>query len=143
MDNVETKKWMILFCSVLVVVFLTSCSVTRVGIGTGGGEPQVRTTKPHGPPPHAPAHGHRAKYAYYYYPDAYVYYCTSREQYFYLEGDRWVVTVSLPQRVLVRLGTRVVIEMDSERPYTQFSSHKKKHPPGHMKKKDKWAKKKK
>ena len=57
MDNVETKKWMILFCAILFVVFLTSCSVTRVGIGTGGGEPQVRTTKPHGPPPHAPAHG--------------------------------------------------------------------------------------
>ena len=126
MENIQIKKWVILFCAFLFMVSLTACSTTRIGIGTGGGyEPQVKTTKPHGPPPHAPAHGHRAKYAYDYYPDAYVYYCTSRKQYFYLEGDRWVVTVSLPQRVLVRLGTRVVIEMDSERPYTKFSSHKK------------------
>lgn len=143
MENIEIKKWIVLLCSLLLVVTLTACGGTRAGIGHVGGEPQVKTTKTHGPPPHAPAHGYRAKYAYYYYPDAYVYYCTSRKQYFYLEGDRWVVTVSLPQRILVRLGTSVVIEMDSEKPYMQFSSHKKQYPPGKMKKKDKWAKKKK
>jgi hypothetical protein len=142
MEKVQTRKLVILFCSILFTVSISACGVTHIGIKTGGDEPQVKT-KPHGPPPHAPAHGYRAKYAYYYYPDAYVYYCASRKQYFFLEGERWIVSVSLPQRVLVRLGTHVVIEMDSERPYRHFSSHKKKYPPGQMKKKDKWAKKKK
>jgi hypothetical protein len=142
MKTVHIIKWVVLFSSLLLAVSLSACGVNHIGITTGGDEPQVKT-KRHGPPPHAPAHGYRAKYAYYYYPDAYVYYCTSRQHYFYLQGERWVVSVSLPQKVLVQLGTHVVIEMDSARPYAHFSSHKKKYPPGQMKKKEKWAKKKK
>jgi hypothetical protein len=35
----------------------------------------------------------------------------------------------------------VVIEMDSDKPYTHFDSHKKKYPPGQRKKEKNWAKK--
>ena len=139
----QKRKTVVAAFFVCLFGMVLGCVGGRVVIGDSPPPPAGPPVYEKAPPPWAPAHGHRAKYAYYYYPDAYVYYCTSREQYFYLEGDRWVVTVSLPQRVLVRLGTRVFIEMDSERPYSQFSSHKKKHPPGHMKKKDKWVKKKK
>jgi hypothetical protein len=42
----------------------------------------------------------------------------------------------------MQLADHVTIEMDSDRPYTKFSEHKRKYPPGQMKKKKKWAKKK-
>jgi hypothetical protein len=37
----------------------------------------------------------------------------------------------------VQLGDYVSIEMDTDRPYTKFNEHKKKYPPGQLKKKKK------
>jgi hypothetical protein len=37
----------------------------------------------------------------------------------------------------VQLGDYVSIEMDTDRPYTKFKEHKKKYPPGQLKKKKK------
>jgi hypothetical protein len=113
--------------------------VTGGGIHIGGDKPVVRG----GPPPHAPAHGYRAKHTYYYYPDAYVYFDISRKVYFYLQGDTWRMSASLPHSFRVRLGDHVTIELDSKRPYAHFDKHKKKYPPGQLKKKKKWVKKKK
>ena len=70
-----------------------------------------------GPPAHAPAHGYRAKYNYHYYPKAKVYYVTSRKLYFYMEGDNWKASVSLPLDLKVRLGDHVSIETDFDKPY--------------------------
>ena len=122
------------------MISFTACSIKSVGINKGRGGPVVAKR---GPPPHAPAHGYRAKHSYYYYPDACVYYDTSRKLYFYLDGDNWRMTVSLPTSLHVRLGGHVALEMDTDKPYTYFYSHKKKYPPGQLKKKKKWAKKKK
>jgi hypothetical protein len=93
-----------------------------------------------GPPAHAKAHGYRAKHTYRYYPSAQAYYDVDRRAYFYLEGGKWRVSVSLPMSLKARLGEYVTIGMDSDRPYTRFDEHRKSYPPGQMKKKHgKWS----
>ena len=96
-----------------------------------------------GPPPHAPAHGYRAKHNYRYYPSACVYFDLSRKVYFHLVKGTWQMSVSLPQALQLRLGNYVTIGMDTDKPYTKFKNHKRKYPPGQLKKKNKnkkWAK---
>ena len=90
-----------------------------------------------GPPPHAKAHGYHRKFGYHYYPNAEVYYDEGRKVYFYLDGNEWRMEVSLPGSLRVRLGDYVEIEMDSDKPYTEFAEHKSKYPPGQLKKKHK------
>jgi hypothetical protein len=87
-----------------------------------------------GPPPHAKAHGYRAKYAYRYYPSAQVYYDVDRRAYFHLEGKSWQISVSLPTALRVQLGDYVTLEMNSDKPYLKFEEHQKRYPPGHLKK---------
>ncbi len=127
----------VLFIFLLFVSFPVACDIKGFGIHVGEGP-----KKKGGPPPHAPAHGYRAKYSYHYYPSAYVYYDTSRKVYFYLEGGAWKMSVSLPYYLKVKLGDHVTIEMDTDKPHTKFEEHKKKYPPGQLKKKKKSEKKK-
>jgi hypothetical protein len=140
--------------SLLPVVFLVVSLTMLIGCGTSGGagvswgkgkdagyeKPPVAKTKK-GPPPWAPAHGHRAKHKYLYYPACPVYYDTGQRLYFYLETDSWIVSVSLPVHLEKRLGEHVVIEMDTDKPYMYYSEHKKKYPAGKVKnsKPKKWA----
>ena len=101
--------------------------------------------KKSGPPPHAPAHGYRAKnqYHYRYYPSRSVYYDTGRGLYFYIKGKNWEVGASLPSNLRVGLGDYVSMELDTDRPYIYHADHVKKYPPGQMKKmnknKNKWG----
>lgn len=104
-----------------------------INIGGGGSEPAKSSSKKNGPPDHAPAHGYRAKHNYYYYPDSHVYFDTGRSMYFYLSDGAWKVSASLPGSLKVSLGSRVSIEMDSDKPYTKYSEHRSKFPPGHRK----------
>ncbi len=91
------------------------------------------------PPAHAPAYGRRAQqhYRYHYYPEASVYFDTGRGVYFYLADGGWQISVDLPRRLRVRLGEHVSLEMDSDKPYSEYETHHKKYPPGQMKKKNK------
>jgi len=94
-----------------------------------------------GPPAHAPAHGYRAKHKYRYYPSCSVYYDTGRKLYFYLSGENWQVSASLPSQFGIELGGYVSLEIDNDRPYEYYKEHKAKYPPGQAKKKrEKWAK---
>ena len=111
----------------------TGCAVHSGGVGV---EEQHKS----GPPPHAPAHGYRAKHSYYYYPASYVYFDVGRKVYFYMEGSEWKTTVSLPDSIRVKLGDHVTIDMDDDQPYRQFESHKKEYPPGQEKKMKKMEK---
>ena len=70
-----------------------------------------------GPPSHAPAHGYRAKHKYHYYEGANVYYDTERKLYFYMQGDKWGASVSLPLDIKARLGSYVSLELDLDKPY--------------------------
>jgi len=90
-----------------------------------------------GPPPHAPAHGYRAKHKYRYYPNCSVYYDYGRKIYFYIKGDHWEVGVSLPNHLRVGLGDFVNFEMDTDKPYIHHADHVKKYPPGQLKNKNK------
>jgi len=90
-----------------------------------------------GPPPHAPAHGYRAKYQYRYYPSCSVYYDYGRKIYFYIKGDHWEFGASLPSHLRIGLGDSVNIELDTDKPYVYHSEHVKKYPPGQLKNKDK------
>jgi len=90
-----------------------------------------------GPPPHAPAHGYRAKHHYRYYPSCSVYYDSGRKLYFYLKGDNWEVGASLPSSIRVSLGDYVSIELETDKPYVYHADHVKRYPPGQMKKNNK------
>ncbi len=90
-----------------------------------------------GPPPWAPAHGHRAKHQYHYYPATYVYFDVGRSLYFYLYGDQWRVSASLPVGIRINVTEYVVLDMDDERPYRYHPEVTRRYPPGHRKKLDK------
>ena len=129
---------------VLFLLSLGACNIKSLGVQIGEEPgPVVVAKSKGGPPPHAPAHGYRAKYSYRYYPSCYVYFDISRKFYFYLAGDGWKVSASIPASMRVQLGDYVSIEMDTDRPYTKFKEHKKKYPPGQLKKKkkkkEKWS----
>lgn len=115
--------------SIVLVLFgmflLTGCRVAELEVSTAPPRP--------GPPPHAPAHGYRAKHMYHYYPSAHVYYEPARGVYFYYENGNWRVGASLPAHIRISAGERVVIQMDSDRPYVDFEAHKKRYPPGQAK----------
>ena len=138
MKRLIAKQLMVLLGCGLFMFSINACSISGGGMHGGDERPVVK----HGPPPHAPAHGYRAKHAYYYYPEVCVYFDISRKVYFFLEGNIWRMSVSLPHSLYVRLGEHVAIEMHSDRPYTQFHIHKEKYPPGQLKKKKKRGKKK-
>ncbi len=129
--------------SVLVVA---GCTPKRVVVvyekdGNQGnsevGHHKHKHKKKGGPPPHAPAHGYRAKqqYNYRYYPSRSVYYDAGRGLYFYLRGKNWEVGASLPNHLRMGLGDSVRIELDTDKPYIYHADHVKKYPPGQMKKK--------
>ena len=119
----------------------TFLACSGCAVQTGGVVVEEKAKPKGGPPPHAPAHGYRAKHSYYYYPASYVYFDVKRKVYFYMEGSVWRTTVSLPERIRVKLGDYVTIDMDDDEPYREFETHKKKYPPGQMKKEGKGKKK--
>lgn len=132
--------------SLICALFLFSFSAcvpktTDLRVGWGSDSKGHHKSKG-GPPPHAPAHGYRAKHNYRYYPDAHVYFDIHRKAYFHLEGDHWRMSVSLPRELRVQLGGYVSLEMESDKPYTKFKEHKQKYPSGKKNKKKKWSKQK-
>lgn len=124
-----------------IVSLLTACGITGGHFGihwgneTARGYPQVtEKAEKGGPPPHAPAHGYRAKHRYYYYPACSVYYEAERNLYFYLNGENWQVSASLPSDLEVKLGQHVSIDLDTDRPYIYYDEHKTKYSQGQKQK---------
>ena len=122
------------YVMLLFLPFIWSCGSVSGGFRWGG----MEGTKAGGPPPHAPAHGYRAKYHYKYFPSAQVYFDASRNVYFFLDGNQWRMSVSLPDRLRLKIGEYVEISTDTDKPYEKFNVHKKKYPPGQLKKDKKW-----
>ena len=54
---------------------------------------------------------------YEYYPDARVYFDPARQLYFFLEANRWAARASLPPQIKVRVGSPVIVNLATERPY--------------------------
>ena len=99
----------------------------------GGGTPYAVKEK-NVPPPWAPAYGVRAKYQYYYYPSARVYFDINRKVYFYLAGGRWIMNARLPENMVINLNEYIALELDTDRPYQYHEKHLQKYPPGQQKK---------
>ena len=134
------KRLMPLLAIVLFLFSFSACRTTGGAVGfewgQGRGHGDHHEVKKGGPPPHAPAHGYRAKYKYRYYPSCSVYYDAYRKLYFYLEGPNWRVSASLPHAIQLGLGEHVSIEMDADKPYIYYEEHKHKYPPNKFKKKN-------
>lgn len=90
----------------------------------------LNTGQQNEPPPPPAGAPHR----YQYYPSSSVYFDSSRGLYFYLSGSNWQVGASLPNELRVRLGSSVSIEADTDKPYIYYDVHRKKYPPGQLKK---------
>lgn len=140
------KSFILTIIFIFLLVAVTSLpghSTTRgeIDIGWTNENPSAEVSSDRhycqGPPPHAPAWGHRAKYQYWYYPDASVYFDVNRGVYFYMEGSDWRMGVSLPSHYRERLHEHVIMELDTDRPYIYFEQHKREHPPKHWKHKHK------
>jgi hypothetical protein len=135
----------LVFCVTSISACKTTLSLDGINFAWGGGSEAKHATNSRqvgkdGPPAHALAHGYRAKHAYRYFPDSHVYFNVYKEVYFYLSGDQWKMSVALPKDIRLQVCDYVSIEMDSDKPYTHFKKHKKKYPPGQLKKKkDTWA----
>jgi len=144
MNSMSVKRWII---SLAIGFFICAFGSN----GFGGGSISVKWGKDEGaashqdgyqqkkwgPPPHAPAHGYRAKYQYRYYPDCSVYHDTNRGLYFYLKGDNWEIGASLPGNLRMKLGDSVSLELDTDKPYIYHAEHVKQYPPGQVKDKGK------
>ena len=130
-----------LFIGLTIGFFIAGCTAKRIKVvyekdGNSGYSEVGHKLKKGGPPPHAPAHGYRAKHQYRYYPSCSVYYDYGRKIYFYVKGDHWEVGASLPSNLRIGLGDHVSIELDTDKPYIHHAEHVKKYPPGQLKKKN-------
>ena len=126
------------FCLlVLLITALTGCKTIGGGVTLHAPGPTARHDSP---PAHAPAHGRRAqqRFQYHYFPNAQVYFDLDRKLYFYVSANRWKASVSLPEYFRRRLDDyHVSLEMEIAKPYQEYRSHKKRFPPGLVKKKNK------
>lgn len=126
-------KTPILFFSLLS--FLTSSLVAAdakvaVSINTGkSSQPGAAAhDKSKGPPPWAPANGHRAKYSYRYFPAQEVYQRTGDGVWFYYENGTWSAGARVPSRLKVDVAAGIVLEMDTDAPYIFHNDVKLAHP---------------
>lgn len=117
------KRLLIILISSL---FMLQCTVVE--------RPVVKES----PPSWAPAHGYRAKHRYYYYPSAFVYFDIDRKIYFYLEGSTWKMATKPPSIIFLIPNEYVVIDLETDKPYIYFDEHKRKYPPGKLKKRKKF-----
>jgi hypothetical protein len=109
-------------------VFAGGCVSVRWGENSGEKEcsgAQIKHKHKGGPPSHAPAHGYRAKHQYRYYPACKVYHDLERGLYFYLKGENWEVSVSLPTSLRDSLGEFVSLELETDKPFLYHSEHEK------------------
>ena len=121
-----------------IILLITSCGSTSGSWGTVSNKSKNwKSSQPdkNAPPPHAPAHGYRAKHKYYYYPSCSIYFDIERKVYFYLSGENWEMKAELPSTLKVKLGDHVTLELETDKPYTNHKKHQKKYPPGQVKKK--------
>jgi len=130
------KGWILCLAIGLLIVGFSSSSIAGGAVSVQwGNDPKPdcedgggKYKKKGGPPPHAPAHGYRAKHQYRYYPNCNVYHDPSRNMFFYMKGDGWAVGASLPTNLQSNLGASVNLDMDTDKPYQHNAEHLKQYP---------------
>ena len=115
----------ILICS--ASFFMFGCTGSIVGVG----DPHYRPGHSKGgPPPWAPAHGHRARYTYQYYPSLQIYHDLNRNLYFYSDAGQWKAYYDSP---VMLTGYSVNLIMATDLPYHYHADVVRKYPPGRSK----------
>jgi hypothetical protein len=140
MTNKPIRIVVLIGFGILQFSLLPPCNIDIGGIEIGMPALEAGPLAKGGPPPWAPAHGYRAKYRYRYYPSFQVYFDLDRKLYFYLKGERWLVSARLPSGIHIEVANYVNVELDTDKPNEYFSEHRKRYPPGQAKKnkKHKW-----
>ncbi len=80
-----------------------------------------------GPPPHAPAHGHRAKHSIFYFPSLEVYFYPDLEKYYWKKNGRWKSGPNPPVRIKNQLR-RVQVDVEGTDPSRFHNEIREKHP---------------
>jgi hypothetical protein len=132
------KVALINIAGMIFLMTISGCTGTEVIFRTGPDfDANEQDSRPHqkkGPPPWAPAHGYRAKHHYRYYPASQVYYNQNQGSYIYYSNGKWVISVSLPDRIKININNYVTLEMNTDQPYKYHTEVAKKYPPGQAKK---------
>jgi len=103
----------------IVVILILVLAIPIDSFGQGKGNPK-------GPPPWAPAHGYKAKTRHIYFPDQNFYFDLQANEYIYLKGDAWQVSVALPSLYVgIDLGgaLKVELELNTNSPQQFNSDH--------------------
>jgi hypothetical protein len=85
MKHHSIEKLLFYLICIFFLFSFPGCRTLGGGVYIGSHPPDIKAKKG-GPPPHAKAHGYRAKHTYQYYPSASVYFDASRKVYFTLRG---------------------------------------------------------
>jgi hypothetical protein len=86
------------------------------------------------PPPHAPAHGWRAKqvqqghHRYVYYPQREIYYARDRDLWYWLDGGNWQSGARLPRNLSAFVVGGIDLALAGERPYVHHDDVRRQHP---------------
>ncbi len=130
MNSMLFKYSGILLVLAACALFLGSCTIYRLQPPA----PTLGHSAIAGPPPWAPAHGHRAKHTYYYFHDSQVYidFCTG--MYFFHRDGRWRTSAVLPTGIILNMKSYVILAMDGRAPYRHHKDVMKRYPPGQLKK---------
>ena len=106
MKTVRTmKRWMGLTACLLLAAACLCATACQIGIH--GSWPVLWVDEGHPGPRHA----------YYYYPDARVYYDPGPSVYYWQESDGWRSDRRLPSHIVVGRERRVRFDSDADRPY--------------------------
>ena len=103
-----------LVCSVFVSIF--GC-VSGFGNRDQVAQDKVFFHKKEILPTGSPARSHLAENIYRYYPEKNIYYDVKKGLYYYLKGDRWISSTSIPAVLSPNIGGYITIEMDTDKPY--------------------------
>ena len=93
---------------ILILALLTPIESFGQGKGTTNG-----------PPSWAPAHGYRAKTSHIYFPEQNFYFDLQTNEYIYLQGDAWQVSVKLPSlyaAIDLEKAVKVELELNTDSP---------------------------
>jgi hypothetical protein len=124
-----TKSPILMLATLIPALLSVGCTYYHVEDRTQEAVVVQAPPRPHGPPPWAPAHGHRHKAVYHYYHDCEVYHNVAAGNWFWLERGEWRLGGQLPPRYRRELGPFVIVELEGDRPWRSHEHIRRAHPP--------------
>lgn len=134
MNHKKFNKYLCCIAIIFLLSFITNALADRSGSveiknDTESKYSQVKEIDERQVLPHADVqdNSYRVKYHYRYYPCCKVYYDTVKGIFFYLEGENWEVSESLPDHLINDLEEYVNLELETDSPYLFNEKHEKKY----------------